>query len=81
MVYVKIVNSWLRSESDGLPRGRLDGYSTLGGFPPLHHFYVRMHALNFTRLQLGGGGEGGGREGGVGVSSANRRSKATLSLR
>ena len=78
MVYVKIVNSWLRSESDGPPRGRLDGYSTSGGFPPLHHFYVRMHALIFRRVQLGGGG---GREGGVGVSSANRRSKATLSLR
>ena len=53
MVYVKMVNSRLRSESDGLPRGRLEGYSTLGGFPLLHNFHVRMYALHFTRVKLG----------------------------
>ena len=53
MVYVKMVNSRLRSESDGLPRGRLDGYSVLGGFPLLRNFHVRTHALNFTRVKLG----------------------------
>ena len=53
MVCVKTVKSRLRSKNDGLPRGRLDGYSTLGGFPPLHNFHVRMHALNFRRVKLG----------------------------
>ena len=80
MACVKMVNSRLRSENDGLPRGRLDGYSTLGGFPSLHNFHVRMHALNFTRVKSGScarkiGGSG------LGVSSANKRSKVTLSLR